>query len=355
VLWEQYKGRFRDKRTDQGRMYGSSDGLTTDQKNAKLEEEKKDPNVMKEKGYKGKGSKYWFKPSNGGYTLGYDPTLAEADEGFDIDSTDIQEYVPDGYAVGGDVVLIKPTFVDEDGKNSKVFVPVYKIEDTVTPKQRAWRKGVKKSSDKTKRYNDLNDEFDKQGTSVIIDVRDVDGKKVSTKYSRDEKGNIYRLNNEVTKKEVEMPYSIISEKVGPYFDGLGEVFEKKDAATEAKPERDLDAESASITEANKDVPWVKRFLEGNKLSVPDPVNKGSGKTSSHLLSYHPLGNGKAIVFPRLVEENGKLKFMSEDEAREYAIKNNTAIEMDEEMAKHYSENGLIDHRATGKQGTLFEE
>jgi len=115
-------------------------------------------------------------------------------------------------------------------------------------------------------------------------------------------------------------------------------------AKKSDPKRNMRSASDSLTNANKNMPWVKRYLEGNKLSIPDPLNIGSGKTSSHLLSYHPLSDSTAMIFPRLVQQDDSLMFMSEDQAREYATENKTGITTDLELAKYYSENGLIDHK-----------
>jgi hypothetical protein len=111
---------------------------------------------------------------------------------------------------------------------------------------------------------------------------------------------------------------------------------------------DLRSRSDSLTNANKDIPWIKRYLEGNQLSIPDPYNPGSGKTSSHGLSYHPYSKDSAMIYPEIIQQGDSLIKMNNDEAREYAMKNKTGINTDLKLAKYYSENGLIQHGCGGK-------
>lgn len=115
-----------------------------------------------------------------------------------------------------------------------------------------------------------------------------------------------------------------------------------------KPKRDLRKESDSLTIANKDIPWIKRYLEGNALNIPDPYDFGSGKTSTHGLSYHPLNDSIAMIYPEIIQQGDSLVKLDNDAARKYAEQNNTGIITDLELAKYYSENGLIQHAKGGK-------
>jgi hypothetical protein len=113
------------------------------------------------------------------------------------------------------------------------------------------------------------------------------------------------------------------------------------------PKRDLRTASDSLTNANKTNPWIQRYLQGNELSIPDPYNPGSGKTSSHGLSYHPLGDNQGMIFPEIIQQGDSLVRMDNDRAREYATKNKTGITTDLELAKYYSQDGLIQHQDGG--------
>lgn len=121
-------------------------------------------------------------------------------------------------------------------------------------------------------------------------------------------------------------------------------------ASKKKPQepRNLRIASDSLTNVNKNNPWVNRYLQGNSLNIPDPYNPGSGKTSSHGLSYHPLTDSTAMIYPEIIQQGDSLVKMNNDQAREYAIKNKTGITTDLELAKYYSENGLIQHQQGGK-------
>jgi hypothetical protein len=136
---------------------------------------------------------------------------------------------------------------------------------------------------------------------------------------------------------------------------LGNVLDTKQVNYGATFENggDLKSRADSLTIANKNNPWIKRYLEGNKLNIPDPYNPGSGKTSSHGLSYHPLSDSTAMIFPEIVQQGDSLIHMNNDEAREYAIKNKTGITTDLELAKYYSQNGLIQHEDGGQIGMGF--
>ena len=60
-----------------------------------------------------------------------------------------------------------------------------------------------------------------------------------------------------------------------------------------------------------------------------------------------------MIFPEIVQQGDSLVHMNNDEAREYAIKNKTGITTDLELAKFYSENGLIDHTKFTQGGQVM--
>lgn len=119
------------------------------------------------------------------------------------------------------------------------------------------------------------------------------------------------------------------------------------------PKKRLRTRSDSLTMANKDLPWIKRYLEGNQLSIPDPYNPGSGKTSSHGLSYHPLSDSTAMIYPEIIQQGDSLVHRSGDTAREYATQNDLGINTDLELAKYYSQDGLIDHTKYAQGGNIM--
>lgn len=94
----------------------------------------------------------------------------------------------------------------------------------------------------------------------------------------------------------------------------------------------------SVLNANKDLDWVKRLREKNAQSIKLPDQQFR---SSHLMS----DNGEGYVFPSIIRENGKLKYLpTEDEAIDYAKKTNTGIQLPKEQGTWFANNGY-------KQGT----
>ena len=100
------------------------------------------------------------------------------------------------------------------------------------------------------------------------------------------------------------------------------------------------AMSKVVTQRNKDLPWVNRYLEGNNLKIPAE----GGKTSSHLLSTFGGENGKEYVAPLIIERDNELVKLSPDEAWKHARENKTLMKFkDKRFADYYSRNGLIKH------------
>ena len=107
----------------------------------------------------------------------------------------------------------------------------------------------------------------------------------------------------------------------------------------------------SITNANRNLPWVDRYLRGNKLSIPDVINPGSGKRSTHALMSGRVDD-KYVVFPRIVQQGDSLVDLG-DKAFKYAIDNNTLMYLpDSTTAELYSKNGLIDHTKYPEGGVV---
>jgi hypothetical protein len=113
------------------------------------------------------------------------------------------------------------------------------------------------------------------------------------------------------------------------------------------PEDNLRARSDSLTAANSNLPWIQRYQQGNELNIPDPYNPGSGKTSTHGLAYHPYSQDSAMIYPEITQQGDSLVHRTGDAAREYAEQNKLGINTDLELAKYYSQDGLIQHQNGG--------
>jgi hypothetical protein len=79
----------------------------------------------------------------------------------------------------------------------------------------------------------------------------------------------------------------------------------------------------SIIEQNMDKDFVRRIL--NTASGPSPIKNKDGSSSTHLMSYAEV-DGRYIVYPSIVNIDGKLKKLGDREAVDYALKNNEFIE-----------------------------
>lgn len=97
----------------------------------------------------------------------------------------------------------------------------------------------------------------------------------------------------------------------------------------------------SVLQANMNKEWVKRLVEKQTTanSIQDPYS--SGYRSTHLMAH----DGKGYVYPQVIMQNGKLIHfpteydMNEDQAIEYAKKNNIGIQLPQDQGAWFAENG----------------
>jgi len=121
-----------------------------------------------------------------------------------------------------------------------------------------------------------------------------------------------------------------------------------------KKDKSLRAKSDSLTKRYSYLPWVNRVLKGNKLSIPDVINPGSGKASSHALEYSSVDD-EFVVYPRIVQQGDSLIDLRDD-AFDYAKDNNTFMHVkDSTLADFYSKNGLIKHNKEYQKGGQMNE
>ena len=107
----------------------------------------------------------------------------------------------------------------------------------------------------------------------------------------------------------------------------------------------LEAASRQLTEKWAHLPWVDRVINNS----PDSIKNNDGSISTHEMAYRPDGD-KAYVFPTIIVGKNGLQRLTEDEAFDYAKKNNTLMEVDSvELADYYSKTGLIKHQNGGVQ------
>lgn len=118
----------------------------------------------------------------------------------------------------------------------------------------------------------------------------------------------------------------------------------KGGKVDGPEKRNFQIESDSLTNYyyKKDTPWVKRWVDQDSRSISDPLVPGSGKTSTHLLSYDTNGSGRAKIYPTIVPnpETGELRYVGNESAREYADKNNTFMYADSALADYYTKIGM---------------
>lgn len=88
----------------------------------------------------------------------------------------------------------------------------------------------------------------------------------------------------------------------------------------------------SVLKANQHLDWVKRLYEPNAPSMQVP---GEKYRSTHLMA----DDGKGYVYPTIIRENGKLRKLSEDEAYDYAKKNNAGIQLPQQQGSWFAANG----------------
>lgn len=89
----------------------------------------------------------------------------------------------------------------------------------------------------------------------------------------------------------------------------------------------------AIFEANKDKNFVQRALNPTKS-----LDLGNGDFATHQMSYSTIDNGKARMYPEVVEIDGKLVQLDPKAAYEYAVANNEFIDLPEKDAEWLSQN-----------------
>jgi len=101
---------------------------------------------------------------------------------------------------------------------------------------------------------------------------------------------------------------------------------------------------------NKDKEFVKRIFDPNTMA---PANLGGGEFGTHLMEYASDDQGH-LVYPRIVNINGKLTELSSDDAYNHAIKTGEFIRTpDKNIAAYISTNGYKE--AAGWNKGTFEE
>jgi CRISPR/Cas system Type II protein with McrA/HNH and RuvC-like nuclease domain len=80
-----------------------------------------------------------------------------------------------------------------------------------------------------------------------------------------------------------------------------------------------------ILSEHKDKNFVDRILNpGRYPKIKNP----NGKFSTHRMSWGDDGNGKYIVYPQIIDHNGQLTLLSQDEAQAYAWRTGEYIPFD---------------------------
>jgi hypothetical protein len=105
---------------------------------------------------------------------------------------------------------------------------------------------------------------------------------------------------------------------------------------------EYEAMSKVLSQRNKHLNWVERGLSPD--NYPKIDNK-DGSFSTHKLAYGTGDKGEAYIYPTIIQnDNGELEQLDDEAAWEYAKKTKTAMVVPNvELAKYYSQNGLIKH------------
>ena len=75
--------------------------------------------------------------------------------------------------------------------------------------------------------------------------------------------------------------------------------------------------------ANKDKEFVNRIL--NPQQSPPVIQNNDGTISSHLMAYSGIDGGRGVVYPTIVNVDGKLTKLGDRDAIEYAKRTGEAI------------------------------
>jgi hypothetical protein len=95
----------------------------------------------------------------------------------------------------------------------------------------------------------------------------------------------------------------------------------------------------STVNANRNLEFIRRAIENDGLSIPTPKGApgyGKGMNSSHLMTYDPKSRRS---YPELVNINGTLKYLTGDDAYNYAEDTGEYIQFPTaEQANYFSQN-----------------
>jgi len=97
---------------------------------------------------------------------------------------------------------------------------------------------------------------------------------------------------------------------------------------------------------NKDKEFVKRIFDPNTMA---PVNLGGGETGTHLMGWSSDDEGH-VIYPTIVNVNGKLTQLSDDDAYNYAKKTGEFIRTpDAKLAEYIAGNGYKESAGWNKE------
>jgi hypothetical protein len=95
----------------------------------------------------------------------------------------------------------------------------------------------------------------------------------------------------------------------------------------------------STVNANKNIEFIQRAMQNNGMTIPTPKGApgyGQGMRSSHLMTFDP---DSKRAYPELVNMNGSLKYLTGDDAYNYADDNGEYIQFPTaQQAEYFSKN-----------------